>query len=97
MSEFLALVTSNGLEGLFVGFLVLLVVYALSAGNVVISGNQKRLANVVLSILLAGVSLVNPESSEVVVGAIASVASALLYEFIQFLAKKQAERKATAK
>jgi len=97
MSEFLALVTSNGIEGLIVGLLVLVAVYLLGTGNVVVTGNQKRVANVVLSILLAGVSLFNPESAEVVVGAIASISSALLFEFITFVAKKQAERKAAAK
>jgi len=97
MSEFLALVTANGIEGLIVGLLVLVAVYLLGTGNVVVTGNQKRVANVVLSILLAGVSLFNPESAEVVVGAIASISSALLFEFITFVAKKQAERKAAAK
>jgi len=71
MSEFLALVTANGIEGLIVGLLVLVAVYLLGTGNVVVTGNQKRVANVVLSILLAGVSLFNPESAEVVTGAIA--------------------------
>lgn len=94
MSEFLTLVTSNGVEGLVVGLIVLLAVYALSAGNVVVTGNQKRVANVVLAILLAGVSLVNPESADVVIGAIASISSALTFEFITFLANK---RKAAAK
>jgi len=97
MSEFLALVTANGIEGLIVGLLVLVAVYLLGTGNVVVTGNQKRVANVVLSILLAGVSLFNPESAEVVTGAIASISSALLFEFITFVAKKQAERKAAAK
>lgn len=94
MSEFLTLVTSNGLEGLAVGLVVLLTVLAMSFGNVVVTGNQKRVANLVLSILIAGVSLLNPESADVVTGAIASVSSALLYEFITFLAKKNADRKA---
>jgi len=96
MSEFLALVTANGIEGLIVGLLVLVAVYLLGTGNVVVTGNQKRVANVVLSILLAGVSLFNPESAEVVTGAIASISSALLFEFITFVAAKR-KAKADAK
>lgn len=94
MENFLNLVQGNGVEGLVVGFLVLVIVYLLSAGNVVVSGGQKRLANVILSILLAGLSLTNPKEADVIVSAIASVGSALTFEFIQFLAKKQAELKA---
>lgn len=94
MSEFLTLVTSNGVEGLVVGLLVLVFVFGLSWTDVTVTGNQKRFANVVLSILLAGVSLVNPESQDAIVAAIASVASALTYELIRALAKKQADRKA---
>jgi len=96
MSEFLDLVTSNGIEGLLVGLAVLVIVYLLGTGNVVVSGNQKRLANVVFSILLSGVSLVNPSDPEVLVSAIAMISSSLLYEGITLIAKKQAERKAAA-
>jgi len=97
MSEFITLVTSNGIEGLIVGLIVLVAVYLFSYGDLLVSGNQKRVANVVLSILLSGVSLFNPESPEVVTGAIASISSALLYEFITYLAKKRSERKALPK
>lgn len=93
MENFLALVTSNGIEGFMVGLIVLVVVFALSASNVVVSGDQKRVANMTLSILLAGVSIVNPQDSQVIVSAIASISSALMFEFIQFLYRKQAERK----
>lgn len=93
MSEFLTLVQSNGITGLFVGLLVLLTVYALNAGNVIVTGGQKRSANVILSILLAGVSLLNPESADVVVASIASISSALIYEFVNYLlAKRQAQK-----
>lgn len=95
MSDFITLVTSNGLTGLIVGLAVLVAVYGMSAANITVTGNQKRIANVVLSILISGVSLVNPESADVVVGAIATVSSALVYEFIQYLlAKKNAKAEA---
>lgn len=63
-------------------------------GLIVGSKGQKQAANAVLSILLGGVSLLNPESSEVIVAAIASIFSALAYEFIRFLAAAQAKARA---
>lgn len=94
MSQFLNLVLHNGPEGLGTGLLVLVIVYFMSAGNVVVTGNQKRVANIVLGILLSGVSLVNPSSPDVLVAAIATVSSALVYEGVTLIAKKQADRKA---
>ena len=71
---------------------MLLTVYALNAGNVIVTGGQKRSANVILSILLRGV-LLNPESADVVVASIASISSALIYEFVNYLlAKRQAQK-----
>ena len=88
MAEFIALVQTNGVEGLVVGLAVLITVFALSKSGVVVTGDNKRRANMVLSILLSGVSILNPEAGEVVVGAIASVASALVYELIRYLNTK---------
>jgi len=92
MENFLQLIQANGVAGLITGVVVLVIVYALSAGNVAVSGNAKRLANVVLSILLSGVSLLDPQQGEVVEAALASVLSALAYEFIQFLMKQRAQK-----
>lgn len=89
MNEFVNLVLSNGVEGLVAGLVVLLAVYSLSFSGVVVTGDQKRVANVVLSILLAGVSIVNPESQDVIVTAIASISSALLYEIIRYFASRK--------
>lgn len=89
MENFLQLIQANGIEGLVTGAAVLLLVYALSAGNVAVSGNAKRLANVVLSILLSGLSLLDPGQNEAVEAALASVLSALAYEFIQFLMRQR--------
>lgn len=88
MSDFISLVQANGVIGLVVGLVVLASVFGLSKGGVVVTGPQKQSANVILSILLAGVSLVNPESSDVVVAAIASIGSALVYELIKWAWKK---------
>ena len=48
MDIFLELVKANGIEGLFVGFVVLLVVFGLNKSGLVITGDHKRLANGVL-------------------------------------------------
>lgn len=89
MENFLQLIQANGIEGLVTGAAVLVLVYALSAGNVAVSGNAKRLANVVLSIMLSGLSLLDPGQNEAVEAALASVLSALAYEFIQFLMRQR--------
>lgn len=89
MSDFLTVVQGAGVPGLITGLVVLLAVFGLSYGGVVVTGDQKRVANIVLSILLSGVSLLNPSSTEVVTAGIASLASALVYEFVRFLASKQ--------
>lgn len=93
MSDFLTLVQQNGVIGLVTGLIVLVAVYALSYGQLTVTGNQKRMANVVLSILLSGVSMLNPDEPNVVVAAIASLASALAYQFFEFLGKEAEKRK----
>lgn len=92
MSDFLSLVQANGVLGLVTGLIVLVGVYALSLSGVVATGPQKQAANVVLSILLAGVSLLNPQAPDVLVGAIASIGSAVAYECIRFLTAKAAKK-----
>ena len=83
MSEFLALVQANGIEGLVTGLAVLLLVFGLSKGGVVATKGQKQSANVILSILLSGVSLLSPQPDGAMQAAIASLASALVYEFLR--------------
>ena len=85
MEAFLELVKANGPEGLFIGFAVLLVVFGLNKSGIVISGAQKRFANIALSLLLAGVSLLDPSQGDVVQAAIASLGSAVAYELIRWL------------
>ncbi len=93
MEKFIELVQVNGVLGLIVGLIVLVTVFLLSRGGVIVTQGQKQSANVVMSILLAGLSLVNPESSDVVVAAIASIGSALVYEGIRYIGKKTSKAK----
>jgi hypothetical protein len=88
MSEFLELVQANGVEGLVTGLIVLVTVFLLNKGGVVVGGPQKQTANVVLSILLAGLSVLEPESAEALVASIASIGSALVFHLIQWLGIK---------
>ena len=92
MNEFIELVKAAGLPGLIVGLFVLLSVFGLTKGGVTVTSGQKQLANVVLSILLAGVNLLNAQTVDVLVASIASIASALLYELIHSAAKKNASK-----
>lgn len=97
MSDFIQLVQANGVLGLIMGLIVLLTVLGLSKGGVVVTKGQKQSANIVLSILLAGLSLLNPEQADVIVASIASIGSALVYEFIHYIGKKAEAKKAEKK
>lgn len=85
MEVFLELVKSNGIQGLFVGFAVLLIVFGLNKSGVVVTKGQKQSANIVLSLLLAGVSLLDPSQADVVTATIASLGSAVAYELLRFV------------
>ena len=88
MDAFLSIVQGSGIHGLIIGFLVLVSVFALNKSGVVFTGGQKQLANVVLSLLLSGVNLLDPSFNSVIVATIASLGSALAYEGIRWLASK---------
>ena len=88
LEQFLELVKANGIEGLVIGLVVLVLVFAASAFKLTITGNQKRLANLILSLLLGGVALSGTTEDAAIVSAIASLASAGLYELIQWAARR---------
>ena len=90
MFEFIELVQANGVLGLEVGLGVLIVVFQLNKSGVVVGGEQKKAANIVLSILLSGLSVLDPEFGDVLVASIASIGSALAFHLIQWAGVKAA-------
>lgn len=82
MENFLELVMSNGLLGLALGLVTLIGVFLLNKGGVAVTGEHKRIANVVLSILMA-FTAVDFSDGAGLVAAIASVSSALVYSLIK--------------
>lgn len=88
LDQFLDIVKTSGPEGIVIGLVVLVLVFAASAFKLTVTGNQKRLANLVLSLLLGGVSLSGNTTESALVTAIASLASAGIYELIQWAARR---------
>lgn len=91
--ELIALASEFGVQGLALALLVLALVYLARVNGLVVDGKWARVANVVLSSILAGLNPLDPSAPEALVAVIASLGSALLYEFIQFASKKLQDQK----
>lgn len=76
-----------GLPGLVVVVVILVGVFVAKKAGLVATGNHARLANVILSAILFGLSG-DPEAETALHAAIASVLSALAYELIKWLGDK---------
>lgn len=85
MDAFLEIVNAGGKEGLLVGVAVLVIVFGLNKSGVIVTKGQKQTANVVLSVLFAGVGLLDPAFQDVIAASLASLGSALAYEGIRWL------------
>lgn len=92
-SEFVNLAGEFGVQGLGLAVIVLTLIYVARVNGLVVDGKWARVANVVLSTILSGLNPLNAEAPEALVAVIASLGSALLYEFIQFASKKLADQK----
>ena len=88
LDQFLDIVKTSGPEGIAIGLVVLVIVYAISATRLVVTGNQKRIVTIVLNLLLGGVSLTGTTPQDALVSAIAMLASSGLYELIQWAARR---------
>lgn len=77
-----------GPTGLALALVVLVLVYAARLGGLVVDGKWARIANIVLSAVLAGLNPLDPAATETLVAVIASIASALIYEALKYAGEK---------
>lgn len=92
--QFVSLAGSFGWQGLAFAVVVLVLVYIARINGLVVNGSNARIANVVLSAILSGLNPLDPDVEKAIVAVIASLGSALLYEFIRFAQKKLEEQSA---
>lgn len=86
--ELFAVLTAAGLPGLVVALVVLVGVFLARRGGLVVSGNQARLANLIIAVIAAGLDPANVEAENLMVAVIGSVVSALVYEFIKWIGNR---------
>lgn len=73
-----------GLPGLLAAFVILLGVFLAKQSGLVATGDQARIANVVLSAILAGLSG-NPLAEGALMAVLSSLLAALAFEAIKYL------------
>lgn len=76
-----------GLPGLGAVALILVGVFVAKRARLVVSGNQARLANIVLSAVLFGLGD-NPQSDGALMAVLASVLAGLAHEALEWVSKK---------
>lgn len=76
-----------GVPGLIATAVILLGIYAAKKGGLVATGNQARIANVVLSAILYGLSD-NPQSEGALLAVISSILAALAFTFLEYIGSK---------
>lgn len=81
-----------GLPGLLAAAVILIGVILAKISGLVATGNQARIANLVLSAILAGLSG-NPQSEGALLAVLSSLLAALAFEGLDYL-KKKYEKKA---
>ena len=82
LDQFEELAKAHGVEGVFVALIVLALVYAAKFSGLVKNGNVARIVNVVLSVVFGGYQF--GEDASAFIAVIASLGSALLYQFIEW-------------
>ncbi len=76
-----------GVPGLIATAVILLGIFAAKKGGLVATGNQARIANVVLSAILYGLAD-NPQSEGALLAVLSSVLAALAYTGLEWLGSK---------
>lgn len=86
LDQFVELAKSHGVEGVIVAVIVLVFIYLAKYGGLIKNGNVARIVNVILSVVFGGYQFGDDKSAFVTV--IASLVSALLFTFIEWLTKQ---------
>lgn len=88
MDELVKTATELGLPGILIALVVIVGVFLAKRGKLVITGNQARIANIVLSAILSGLDPSKPIDERAIIAAIASISSALIFELYKALEQK---------
>ncbi len=76
-----------GLPGLIAAGLVLLTIFLAKRSGMIVSGNQARIANIVLNAIIFGLGD-NPQSEGALLAVLSMVLSALAFTFLEWAGKK---------
>lgn len=87
--------TGFGLPGIIAALVILIGVYVARKAGLVATGDQARLANIVLSAILFGLSA-NPQAEGALMAAISSMLAGLAHEGIQWLTDYMKNQKVNA-
>jgi hypothetical protein len=77
-----------GLPGLLVALVVLVGVFLARRGGIVVSGDQARIANLMIAVIASGLDPLNVQADDALVAVIGSIVSALLFEGIKLIGDK---------
>lgn len=81
------LVAAFGLQGMIAAVIILLAVFAAKLTGLVATGNQARIANVIVSAILYGLSA-DPAAENGLTAVLASLIAALMFELLDYARKK---------
>lgn len=87
-NEFVSLLSAYGPAGIGFSLVVLILIYVARVSGLVITGNQARLANVLLSVILSGLAA-DPGAGKSLEAILISLVSSLLYELFKYAQSKR--------
>jgi len=76
-----------GLPGIIAAALVLLTIFFAKRAGLIVTGNQARIANIVLNAIIFGLGD-NPQSEGALLAVLSMVLSALAFTFLEWAGKK---------
>jgi len=87
IDTFVTTLSAFGWQGVLIALVVLSLVFVAKKSGIVATGNHARLANIVLSAILAGLGE-NPEAESALMAAISAMLAGLAYEGLEYLGNK---------